>query len=44
MNTIDLFALIAERAVLLEAFVKNEITKEKFQTELNRINALLGHK
>jgi hypothetical protein len=43
MNNInDFFALITERAQLLEAFVKNEITTEKFQEELNRINNLLA--
>jgi hypothetical protein len=38
MNTIDLFDLIALRAKLLESYVKNEISKEKFQEELDRIN------
>lgn len=41
MNIIDHFALIAERSKLLEKYVKDEISKEKFNSEMNRINDLL---
>lgn len=40
-NVIDLFDLINQRAKLLDSYVKNKITKEEFEKELERINELI---
>lgn len=42
MNTTDRFALIAERAQVAEQYIKDQISKETFYAEMDRLDKLLA--
>lgn len=42
MDITERFALIAERARILEQYIKDEISKEIYLSEMNRLDNLLA--